>query len=300
MRRDIPLPVHAVIGLILAAIVVYVLVDDISQVDEDRTPQTTGLTETSAGEPALEVAPVRVVASPRDDPAFGDALRAWLLDNPEILYEMAAKLDERRAAAAVADDLALIDANHDALFADPRDGRIGGDPADGRNGDSADAPDAPVFVEFVDYNCGFCKRNHADVKAFAAAHPDTTIIIKEFPILGPGSEAAARAVLAIRNLHGMRAWRAVHNTFLEMEGPLQETGVHALLDELALDDGWDVENVRAEMNSDAVTAHIEDVRRLAEALGITGTPGFVFRTSIGRGLMSLAELEAATDRRGTP
>ena len=269
--------------------------------------QTVGDAAPGATAPAVTT-PAVTTPAPRaeppswwDDPGFGDALRAWLLDNPEILYEMAARLDERRAAAAVADDLALIDANRDAIFADPRDGRIGGGGDDGDSPESdvfAGGPEAPVFVEFVDYNCGFCRRNHADVKAFAAAHPDATIIIKEFPILGPGSETAARAVLAVKSLHGMRAYRAVHNAFLEMEGRLDEAGIEALFAEFALDGSWDIAAVRAGMRSDAVTAQINDTRQLADRLGITGTPGFVFRTSIGRGLMSLAEIEAAVTRDG--
>ena len=266
--------------------------------------QTVGDAAPGATAPAVTTpAPRAEPPSWRDDPGFGDALRAWLLDNPEILYEMAARLDERREAERTAGDLALIDANRDAIFADPRDGRIGRGGDDGDTPESdifAGGPDTPVFVEFVDYNCGFCRRNHADVKAFTAAHPDATVIIKEFPILGPGSEAAARAVLAVKSLHGMRAYRAVHNAFLEMGGPLGETGVHALLDELALDDGWDVAAIRAGMRSDAVTAQINDTRRLADRLGITGTPGFVFHSSIGRGLMSLAEIEAAVTRDGDP
>ena len=217
-----------------------------------------------------------------EDPAFGEAVRLWLLDNPEILYEMAAKLDAQRAAAAVEDDLALIDANHDALFADPRDGQ----PGDGE----------AAFVEFVDYNCGFCKRNHADVKAWKDANPGRAVVIKEFPILGPGSEAtAARAVLAIRIFHGMRAYRAIHNAFLEMEGPIEEGGVHALLNELALDDNWDVEESAGRDEFGCGHRAYRGCAPTGRSLGISGTPGFVFRGHIARGLMSLAELEAGAD-----
>jgi hypothetical protein len=85
--------------------------------------------------------PARATDQPDyDDPAFGAAVRGWLFANPEVLLEMAAKLDEIRAAQAAAGDSHLIAEHQAALFADNRDGRIGDGP--------------PAFVEFIDYNCG--------------------------------------------------------------------------------------------------------------------------------------------------
>ena len=54
------------------------------------------------------------------------------------------------------------------------------------------------MVEFLDYNCGYCMRSYPEVQQLIADNKDLRLVIKEFPVLGPGSEIAARAALASR------------------------------------------------------------------------------------------------------
>jgi protein-disulfide isomerase len=53
-----------------------------------------------------------------------------------------------------------------------------------------------TVVEFFDYNCSFCKRNHTEVAKLIQTNPDVRVVIKEFPILGAGSLFTAKAALA--------------------------------------------------------------------------------------------------------
>ncbi len=55
-----------------------------------------------------------------------------------------------------------------------------------------------VIVEFFDYNCPYCKRAAADVKALLAADDDVRVVYREWPILGEASVLASRAALAAR------------------------------------------------------------------------------------------------------
>ena len=52
------------------------------------------------------------------------------------------------------------------------------------------------MVEFLDYQCGFCRRAHPEIAELIASDGDIRWIVKEMPILGPGSELAARAAVA--------------------------------------------------------------------------------------------------------
>jgi protein-disulfide isomerase len=108
---------------------------------------------------------------------------------------MAEVLKQHRAArAGVAsaapragvDRAAAIAAAGEALFASPHQATVGA-----RDGDV-------TLVEFFDYNCGFCKRALADTIALAESDPHLKIVLKDLPILGPGSTAAARVAIAAR------------------------------------------------------------------------------------------------------
>ena len=41
-----------------------------------------------------------------------------------------------------------------------------------------------TIVEFIDYNCGYCKRNHNIIMEFLKKNNDVRYIVKELPILG--------------------------------------------------------------------------------------------------------------------
>ena len=54
------------------------------------------------------------------------------------------------------------------------------------------------LVEFFDYNCGYCKRALPDMLTLLKDDPKLKVVLKEFPILGPGSVEAARVAIAVR------------------------------------------------------------------------------------------------------
>jgi len=55
-----------------------------------------------------------------------------------------------------------------------------------------------TMVEFFDYNCGFCKRALADMMELLKDDAKLRIVLKEFPVLGPGSVEAAKVAVAVR------------------------------------------------------------------------------------------------------
>ena len=227
----------------------------------------------------LPAAATLATSEPRHTSEFEERVRSYLLANPEILFEMNAILDRRELAARRVDEAAIIKDRRDELFGDARDGRIG--------------QGEPAFVEFIDYNCGFCKRNHRDVVAWLENNPARSIVIKELPILGDASMVAARVALAIKSIYGDEGYRIIQRIFIEQPGRLEVD----VIEELVETANWDTAAIRHEMNSDRITRQIEANRELAEALGINGTPAFVYTGGIGHGFQDYQALDAGARMR---
>src|SRR5437763_2599184 len=107
-------------------------------------------------------------------------VRNYLLAHPEVLEEVTAELTKRQTAAEEARHLAAIKKHADVIFNSPRGVQVAGG-----NGDVN-------FVEFFDYNCGYCKRAMTDMLTLMKEDPKLKVTLKEFPVLGPSSVEAAQ------------------------------------------------------------------------------------------------------------
>jgi protein-disulfide isomerase len=203
-------------------------------------------------------------------------IRAYLLENPEILMEMVALLEAREQELKTSADRELVARNADALFADGFS-FVAGNP----NG-------SLTLVEFADYQCGFCRRAHPDVRALIESDGDIRLIIKELPILGPGSELGARAAISTLILNGGEAYLRVNNALMGLEVPITEEVLDRTLAEADLDPA----EIRAGMHDPEVTRRLRETQELAQSLDISGTPTFVVETSVVRGYLPLADMRS--------
>ena len=192
-----------------------------------------------------------------------------ILEKPEILIEALSILQDRENAALVeAQSTALTELRDDFEQNAPIFGNLDG---------------SVTLVEFFDYNCGYCRRAAPEVKAVLETSKDVRIVYREFPILGPGSEIAARASLAARN---QGKYQQFHEAMMALNGQAFEASVM----EVAGDVGLDLEVLKTDMQSDLVNDHIAASLRLAEALRITGTPTFVLGDEIIPGVIERGTL----------
>jgi len=203
--------------------------------------------------------------------AFREEIRAYLLENPEVLMEAIAVLEERQAAEQEMGDRDLVAAYADALFDDGYSW-VGGNP----DGDI-------TMVEFLDYRCGFCRRAHPEVSELVASDGNIRLIVKEFPILGEESVLASRFAIATKMLAGDDAYKNVHDELMEIRGAVTETALKTLAVRLELD----ADAILAQMNSDDVNQIIAANRELAQAMQISGTPTFVLGGQMLRGFLPL-------------
>ena len=215
--------------------------------------------------------------------AFRAEIRAYLLDNPEVIFEAVEVFEQRNAAAEAAADKDLVAANQDDIFNDGYSW-VGGNP----EGDI-------TLVEFIDYRCGYCRKAHDEVAELIESDGNIRFIVKEFPILGEDSVMSSRFAIAVKNLHGDDAYKAAHDALIS----LKQSADADSLTRLAQGLGLDAEPILKEMDSDAVSDVIADTRMLAQRLRISGTPTFVMQDDLLRGYLPLKSMRAVVaEKRG--
>ena len=150
-------------------------------------------------------------------------------------------------------------------------------------------PDGDVtMVEFFDYNCGFCKGALPAMLTLLGDDPKLKVVLKEWPILGPGSVDAAHVAIAVRmqDPNGQK-YLAFHRKLLGDPGPADKEKALAA----AAAAGLDVLRLEQDMASDEVRATIDENIALARAIGINGTPGYVIGNAVVPGAVGVAALK---------
>lgn len=190
--------------------------------------------------------------------AFGEAVRAYLMENPQVLVEAIGVLEERQMAQEAENDKVIVATNAEDLFNDGHSW-VGGNP----EGDI-------TIVEFVDYKCGYCKKAHDEVAQLVEKDGKARLILKDFPILGAESELAARFAVAVKQAHGDEVYKKVHDALIAQRGEISM----ASLGRLATDMGLPPEPLLKAMNEEPVGAVLRANRQLAERMRVQGTPAF--------------------------
>ena len=220
--------------------------------------------------------------SPAERAAFRTEIRNYLLENPQVIMEAVAVLEQRQQETQGQMDRDLAAANRADLFDDPQSW-VGGNP----DGDI-------TLVEFMDYRCGYCRRAFPEIEQLIETDGNIRFILKEFPILGDESTLAARFAIATQQVAGDDAYKAIHDALMTVNGPINETSLSRLAETL----GFEVQPILDHMASADVTAVIDANRALGARLQINGTPSFVMNDEMLRGYLPLdAMLQIAADIR---
>lgn len=199
--------------------------------------------------------------------AIEQIVRNYLVENPEIMLEVFAKLEERREAADKAAAMAAIAENKSSLFEDAYS-FVAGNP----NGDI-------TIVEFFDYKCPYCKRAVDDILDAAEEDGNVRIIYKEFPILSDESKLAAKAAMAAIS---QNKYMELHRALMATQGALPEERILRIAEEA----GLDIDRLKQDMADPALDDAIERTHALARQIGIEGTPAFVIGNQLVPGAVS--------------
>jgi protein-disulfide isomerase len=203
--------------------------------------------------------------------AFRAEVRAFLLENPEVLTEAISVLEQRQQDQSAANDTALLQTNAAAIFNDPASWS-GGNP----KGDI-------TVVEFMDYRCGYCKKAHDEVAELIKSDGNIRFVIKEFPILGDESVLASKYAIAVLQVAGEGPYKSVHDAMIKLRSDVTPDALARLSTTFGLDHAA----ISARMETPEVAAVINANHQLADVMQINGTPTFVVQGTMLRGYVPL-------------
>jgi protein-disulfide isomerase len=207
---------------------------------------------------SLPAAAQEAPLTPKQTEAVRKVVRDYLMEHPEVLGEALEALREKMRAQAEIDAHKMLEARKDEIFKNPDDPQ-GGNP----KGDL-------TVVEFMDYNCGFCKQAFDPLWEAVKADGKVRVVVKEYPILGPDSVLAARVALVAR-AQSQAKYDDVHRAFMKFRGRLDEKAIY----KIAADQGLNVEQLKKDIAAPEVEAKLKKNFELARSLDIGGTPTFI-------------------------
>ena len=182
-----------------------------------------------------------------------------ILENPDIIAEAIQILQERQRAEEQNNAEAVYQQNRDVFLSSTNAPVLGN-------------PEGEItIVEFFDYNCSYCRRAFEAVREIIDENPNVRVIMREFPILGEGSDYAARVSLAAmkQGKYAEFHWALMDDSIAAYS--IKEDGVM----KVARDVGMDMDQLKADMSDPAIDEHINATRELAQAVGFNGTPAFI-------------------------
>jgi len=206
-----------------------------------------------------------------------DLVRDTILSNPEILVEAMTILQKKQETARLDAQKTTLKSIGDSIDKGPLTPTAGNP-----NGDV-------TLIEFFDYQCGYCKRAFPGVMEVVNGDKNLRYVLKEFAILGPQSEIAARAALAAQK---QNKYMELHTALMTLPGRLNEDKILKTAESV----GLDVTTLQEDMKGDDVTAEIMSTRAVAQRLGLTGTPAFIIGDQIIPGAASPDALKDAIEK----
>jgi protein-disulfide isomerase len=206
---------------------------------------------------------------------IGKIVKDYLLTHPEVMQDVMAELEKRQQAAETEKHRGAIVENKATLFSSPHQVVLGN-------------PQGSVtMVEFFDYNCGYCKRAMSDMLDLIKNDSNLKFVLKEFPVLGEGSVDAARVAVAARMQDSSgKKYIEFHQKLLGGRGAADKMRALAVAKEV----GFDMPRLERDMGSDEVKKTIDENMKLAEALGVNGTPSYVVGQEVVVGAVGLDAL----------
>lgn len=206
---------------------------------------------------------------------LGPVIREYLLQNPEVLQEAIAVLEARHnEAEAKSRNQALGQIK--PLLDSPR-GVVVGNP----KGDV-------TLVEFFDYNCGYCKRALSDLQELIKEDPNLKVVLREFPVLGPGSVEAAQVAVAVRMV-APEKYMEFHQALLTGRGQADRAKALAAAKQVGIDPAL----IQKQASSPELNATLDESMKIAEALSLNGTPSYVVGDDVVVGAVGFDKLKAA-------
>ena len=205
-------------------------------------------------------------------------VKAYLLEHPEVIRDAIVALDAKEKKDAAQAQANSLNDSAKAIMHSDVDGVVGNPKGD------------VTMVEFMDYNCGWCKKGIKEVQTLVQSDKNVRIVMKEFPIFGHTSEYAAKAALA--SVKQGKYWELHQALFVATLPRDNDAAGEAAVEKIAKSVGIDVAKMKDDMKTPAIIDAIAANVDLAQKLQFTGTPGFNIDNKVYPGYIPLDEMTA--------
>ncbi len=213
--------------------------------------------------------------------AIEGIIKNYLLKNPEILLEVQSILMEQQESERMAEMEKAVAENWDQLANDDYSAVLGN-------------PDGAItVVEFFDYQCGFCRRSHPDVKKLVAENDDIRLVLKQFPILDKPNETPISLISAHMAQAALKQgkFEEFHNKVYEIEGPITQEKLQMIVDGL----GMDMDQFQIDLPSQETSNYLRANMDVARELGISSTPMFFINGKVVSGARGFEHLQGVVE-----
>jgi protein-disulfide isomerase len=230
-------------------------------------------TAAALGGALLAAAPARAEAPAKAE--IEKIVHDYLIANPEVIRDAIEELERRQKVAEADSRSRAVDQTSDKLFNSAAQAVVGNPSGD------------VTLVEFFDYNCGYCKRALEDLGKLVDGDPKLRVVLKDFPVLGPGSTEAAEVATALRLQLKPDKFYAFHRKLLTTRGSIGKAQALAVAKEL----GADTARLEKDMKSEQTRAALKESAELADSLNLTGTPSWVIGKEVIVGAVGYQQLK---------
>lgn len=194
-------------------------------------------------------------------------VRDYILAHPEIIPQAMERYRDNQSRTAYSSNKEVLETPFASAWAGNEKGDV-------------------TLVMFSDYACGYCRSSLPDLDRLVADDPKLKVVWREIPILGPGSEVAAKAALAAAR---QGQFREFHEKMFASGRPDGDK-VSAVLRSMKLD----LRQVQKDFDGDEVKSEIrrnmEIASRIDEAIA---TPTFVVNGQLMKGAVGYDALKQA-------
>ena len=130
-----------------------------------------------------------------------------------------------------------------------------------------------IIIEFFDYNCGYCKRSFPELMELISDNKDIKVILKELPVLGESSILASKASIASLK---QDKYFVMHQELINFSGQITINDIINISKKV----GINYEQLKTDMNKEETILLIKENYRLADLIGVRGTPAFIINKEL--------------------
>ncbi|MEZ0494932.1 DsbA family protein [Sphingomonas sp. IW22] len=145
-----------------------------------------------------------------------------------------------------------------------------------------------TMVVFSDYQCPYCRKVHPVIQQLMREDAKVRVVYRDWPIFGPVSVQAARAVIAAK-YQGKHA--AFNDAMMQTSGKLSVQGIRAAANRAGVN--WGRLQADLKAHGAEIDGAIERTGRYAAMMGLRGTPGILVGPYLIPGAIDIAGLRRA-------